>query len=213
MPGWDKSFNELRIDLQQAYQNDLPGMHAQFQVVPPGRAKPDLSVIESQNPKKAGVLALFYPIKETPYLVLMKRNTYPGVHSGQISLPGGRVEEEDENWIATALRETEEEVGVPRNMVEVLGEITRVYIPPSNFLVQPVIGFTSVRPDFVPHEQEVDELLEIPVSAFCDPQNLRTTQVEARGFTMQVPAYHIDKNIVWGATAMMISEITHMLTS
>ena len=213
MLGWDKSFSELRIDLQQAFQKDLPGVHAQFQLVPPGRPKPDLTVIESQNPKKAGVLALFYPVKNTPHLVLMKRNTYPGVHSGQISLPGGQVEEDDENWIATALRETEEEVGVPRNMVEVLGEITRVYIPPSNFLVQPVIGFTSIRPDFIPHDKEVDELLEVPVSAFCDPKNLRTTQVQARGAAMQVPAFHMGKNIVWGATAMMISEITYMLTS
>lgn len=211
MPGWDKTYNELVADLQHAFKQELPGMDAQYKLVPPSRAKPNLELIESRSPKKAGVLALFYPVNNVPHVVLMKRNTYPGVHSGQISFPGGKVEDQDKNWVDTALRETEEEIGVPRQHISVLGQITRVYIPPSNFLVQPVIGVANKRPHFIPHQHEVDELLEIPFSQFCNHNNRRTTKVEARGFTMTVPAYHIGKNIVWGATAMMISEVTQML--
>ena len=213
MPGWDKSFSALIADLEKAFERELPGMPAQFRMVPAGRGKPDLEEIERQNPKRAGVLALFYPVEDKPHVVLMKRNTYPGVHSGQISFPGGRVEDEDANLVATALREAEEEVGVPRQAVNVLGEISKVYIPPSDFLVQPVIGYADQRPMFVPEDEEVDELLEVPIAAFCDPKNLRSTKVDVRGFTMHVPAYHIDQHIVWGATAMMMSEITHMLSS
>ncbi len=210
MPGWD-NFQAFLRKIEQASQGNLPGQDAQFKLVPPGRDKPNLDLIESQNPKRAGVLALFYPVEDQPHVVLMKRNTYPGVHSGQISFPGGRLEPEDADLTETALRETEEEIGVDRSSIRVLGLLSKVFIPPSNFLVQPVMGFLDHRPEFVPHDHEVDELLELPMSSFTNPQNLRATRVDVRGFKVDVPAFHINGNIIWGATAMMMSEITHMV--
>ena len=132
MRGWD-NFDDFSGVLREGLSSSLPGMDAQYKLVPPGRARPDLAEIKhTRNPRLAGVLALFYPIDQIPHVVLMKRNTYPGVHSGQISFPGGQHEEFDHDMVATALREAEEEVGVERESVEVLGSLTEVYIPPSH---------------------------------------------------------------------------------
>jgi 8-oxo-dGTP pyrophosphatase MutT (NUDIX family) len=211
MLGWDRDFEKFRTYLELGLLNDLPGFEAQFKLVPPTRNRPDFKEIERQNPRIAGVLALFYPVENVPHLVLMKRNTYPGVHSGQISLPGGQKENIDHDLIATALRETHEEIGVKPDTIDVLGYLTKVFIPPSNFLVQPVVGVMASKPSFVPDVKEVDELLEIPFSLFSDARNFKETTVQARNLKMKVPAYHVNNEIIWGATAMMISELTHLL--
>ena len=213
MLGWDNNFDIFKVALRNGLALGLPGVEAQYRLVPPDRPRPNFVDIENKNPRKAGVLALFYPIHEVPHLVLMKRNTYPGVHSGQISLPGGQIEEIDENITQTALRETHEEIGVHPNIVQVLGNLTQVYIPPSNFLVQPVLGFTNSRPEFIPEQKEVSEVIEVPFVDFINRANFRETRVEARGLIMQVPAYHINEHIIWGATAMMISEMIALLKS
>lgn len=211
MRGWDSSFLAFREHLAQALRRDLPGIEAQFRLVPPGRPKPNLEEIkQSKNPRKAGVLALLYPIEDKPHLVLMKRHEYPGVHSGQISFPGGQWEPHDADLFATALRETQEEIGVAHGYVKVIGGLSEIYIPPSNFLVQPVVGIANTRPEFVPEEKEVQRILEIPFREFLNPANLRVTNVKARGFTMRVPAYAVENEIIWGATAMMIAELTHL---
>lgn len=212
MLGWAKDFDRFSDQLVRGIAQGLPGMDAQYSLVPPNRPRPDLALVKQEkNPRLAGVLALFYPIENTPHLVLMKRNTYPGVHSGQISLPGGQIEPHDENIVATALRETHEEIGVATQHIEVVGQLTELYIPPSNFLVQPVVGFARSRPDFVPEVKEVDRLLEIPFVEFAMPENLRETTVNARGFTLNVPAFTVDGEIVWGATAMILSELLALL--
>jgi 8-oxo-dGTP pyrophosphatase MutT (NUDIX family) len=141
----------------------------------------------------------------------MKRNTYPGVHSGQISFPGGQKEDVDGDLIATALREADEELGINQLDVEVLGALTEVYIPPSNFLVEPIVGLQNERPSFKADATEVHSILEVPFSAFLKSENFKTSKVEARGYTLEVPSYHVHNEVVWGATAMMISELTHLL--
>lgn len=211
MPGWDSSFSAFTGYLSEALQGTLPGLNVQHKLVPAGRKSINLEEIKITNiPRKAGVLALFYPVKEVPHLVLMKRHDYPGVHSGQISFPGGQWEQHDPDLYATALRETCEEIGVPQTAVKVLGGLSEVYIPPSNFLVQPVVGVAAVRPQFVPEVQEVQKILEIPFNAFLNPSNLRETEVNVQGSTLRVPAYLIHNEVVWGATAMMIAELTHL---
>jgi 8-oxo-dGTP pyrophosphatase MutT (NUDIX family) len=208
MRGWANDFERFSQALKTSIALGLPGADAQYSLVPPNRPRPDLNAVKQEkNPRLAGVLALFYPIENTPHLVLMKRNTYPGVHSGQISLPGGQIEPHDVDIEATALRETHEEIGVAPNLVDVVGRLTELYIPPSNFLVQPIVGFAKSRPDFVPEAKEVERVLEIPFAAFAQPENLRETTVSARGFTMQVPAFTIGDEIIWGATAMILSEL------
>jgi 8-oxo-dGTP pyrophosphatase MutT (NUDIX family) len=212
MLGWAKDFDHFSNELASAMAKGLPGMDAQYSLVPPNRPRPDLALVKKEkNPRLAGVLALFYPIENTPHLVLMKRNTYPGVHSGQISLPGGQHEAHDASIIATALRETHEEIGVETRHIEVIGQLTELYIPPSNFLVQPVVGLAKFRPSFVPEAKEVHRLLEIPFAEFAKPENLKETTVSARGFTINVPAFSVDGEVVWGATAMILSELLALL--
>lgn len=210
MRGWD-NYIEFTDQLRSAFDYALPGANAQYKLVPPGRPRPNLDEIrQKRNPRLAGVLALFYPLANEPHLVLMKRNTYPGVHSGQISFPGGQKEDVDSNLIATALREADEEVGINQVDVEVVGALTEVYIPPSNFLVEPVVGVQHKRPTFKADETEVHSILEVPFSLFMRTENFKTSKVEARGYTLEVPSYHIHNEVVWGATAMMISELTHL---
>ncbi len=211
MPGWDKQFSSFSNHLRDTLKTGLPGADAQYKLVPPGRERPNIEQIKHlRNPRLAGVLALFYPVDEVPHVVLMKRNTYPGVHSGQISFPGGQKEDYDADLVATALREAEEEVGVNAGQIEVLGSLTDVYIPPSNFLVQPVVGIQSKRPAFIPDKTEVHTILEVPFHLFLDKSNLKPSRVSARDYTLEVPAYHIKDEVIWGATAMMLSELTHL---
>ena len=209
MLGWD-NFESFTEALKRAATLELPGVEAQFKLLPPGRKRPDFKEIISNNPKKAGVLALFYPRNNQPYLVLMKRNSYPGVHSDQISLPGGQLEDLDVDLVETALRETEEEIGIQRSQINVVGKLTQVFIPPSNYLVQPVIGTSFHDLSFSPNPTEVQALIETPFAEFLNKKNFITTKLMVRGIEMEVPAYHINNEIIWGATAMMIAELVHM---
>lgn len=169
--------------------------------------------IAKKNPKRAGVMALFYPdVNQNTKLLLILRKTYQGVHSNQIGFPGGKVEEKDENILETALRETHEEVGVTPESVEVLKELSEVYIPPSNFLVQPFMGIYSNPGRFVIQESEVEALVEVYLRDFLDnsnhiEENLSTSYAKS----INVPAYKLNGYTVWGATAMMMSEIKELL--
>ena len=169
--------------------------------------------IKRENPRKAGVMALFYPNdQQRTHLLLILRKTYKGVHSNQIAFPGGKVEEEDPDLVATALRETYEEVGVPPEKVEVIKSLTQVYIPPSNFEVQPFIGLYRKSNPFILQESEVEALVEVPLTDFMDDskifvQKLNTSYAE----NIEVPAFKLNGYTVWGATAMMLSEIKALL--
>lgn len=169
--------------------------------------------IEERNPHKAGVLALFYPGKNNQtYLVLILRKTYKGVHSNQVGFPGGRVEQTDLNLEDTALRETEEEVGVPKNEVEVVKKLTKLYIPPSNFWVQPYLGVLHRYPKFIPQESEVEKILEVNLDDFLNDENIVSKKLSTSyAKEIEVPAYDLNGYIVWGATAMMLSEIRELL--
>lgn len=193
---------------------ELPGEAIQLKMAPIERLiELKTKARELHTAKRAGVMALFYPDsnKET-HLILILRKTYKGVHSAQIGFPGGKFEDEDGNLEVTALRETEEEVGVPRDTVSVLKELTEVYIPPSNFFVQPFIGITTRTPNFIPQEDEVEALLEVSLTHFMDDAVL-TTKVLSTSYAtnIDVPAFLLNGHIVWGATAMMLSEVRELL--
>ncbi len=157
-------------------------------------------------------MALFYPgLERQTHLVLILRNTYPGVHSNQIGLPGGKQEAGDRDLKETALRETHEEIGVPQGHIEVIRAITEVYIPPSNFEVHPFIGLYEKEAAFVIQESEVAALIEVALADFMDDsklmmQNLSTSYAE----NIAVPAFELNGHTVWGATAMMLSEIKEL---
>jgi len=168
---------------------------------------------KKKYPRKAAVLALFYPEKNNEAsLLLILRKTYKGVHSNQIGFPGGKVEEVDFDIEATALRETEEEVGVKSHKVEVLKKMSDVYIPPSNFEVTPFIGIHHDPVHFTIQETEVEDLVKVSVDDFMNDSKV-FEQVLSTSYAknISVPAYEFNGHVVWGATAMMISEIKALL--
>lgn len=186
----------------------LPGEVAQFLMAPVGRRDSKLYEAEKQNARKSAVLILLYPHEQTIHTLLIQRPVYEGVHSGQVAFPGGKFEEEDIHLMNTALREANEEVGVVKDDVQIVGKLTDLYIPPSNFLVSPYIGYTPFKPEFIADAYEVNKLIPTDLFGLNNP-DLVSEQVikHGSGYTLKTPCYVIDDLIVWGATAMMISEL------
>jgi 8-oxo-dGTP pyrophosphatase MutT (NUDIX family) len=190
----------------------LPGPDAQYRMAhglrrnyptPTGGGRP------------AGVLALLYPFLEDWAIVLIQRPSHNpnDRHSGQISLPGGKYEEADGNLQTTALRETEEETGVLAADVTIMGALTPLYIPVSNFMVSPYVGVIGYRPEFIPQAGEVAAIIEAPIGQFTDSGNRKFKDMTPQpGMTLQgVPYFDIGGQVVWGATAMILSELVHLV--
>lgn len=177
------------------------------------RIRPNLEEIQKRNPDKAGVMALFYAgSKKTTMVMLILRKTSHGVHSGQMGLPGGRVELRDKNIEETAIRETYEEIGVRTSNIISLKELSRVYIPPSNFWVYPFIGIAKGAVKFIRQESEVEELVPVKLEELMDDANLvRVNRMDETGTEVEVPAFSFNDKIVWGATAMMLNEVKYLL--
>ena len=190
----------------------LPGKRAQFNMAPIPRREAGHSTRPHAGAKVNGVLILFYPHDDDIFLPLILRPTYRGVHSGQVALPGGRIEDVDAGVVACALREAEEEIGVPPSQVAVLGQLSSLYIGASNNIVYPAVGWTDARPHFQADEREVAKLIETPLSALLDPANLHREQRDVRGRTALVPYFVICDQIIWGATAMILGELLELPT-
>ncbi len=165
-----------------------------------------------KNPRKAGVMALFYPGHDNrTYLLFILRKTYAGVHSNQIGFPGGKQEAIDSSLLDTALRESEEEVGIDPDRVTVIRPISELYIPPSNFEVRPYIGVYDKSRPFTIQESEVAALVEVPFIEVMDERVLTTRKMRTSyASELEVPAFELGGYIVWGATAMMLSEIKEL---
>ena len=192
----------------------LPGRAAQFLMAPMERIKSLKEAdIAKLNPRQAAVMALFYPnASGETHIILMLRKTYKGVHSNQVGFPGGKLEPEDRNEEEAALRETEEEIGVSAKDIRVIKKLTNIYIPPSNFWVQSFLGYVSYTPEFVPQEEEVEDLIEISLTEFMNDASLVTeTLSTSYAPRIEVPAFKLQGHIVWGATAMMLSEVKELL--
>ncbi|WP_373073445.1 CoA pyrophosphatase [Zeaxanthinibacter enoshimensis] len=167
---------------------------------------------EGIAPRKAGVMALFYPKEDMQtHLLLILRNTYPGIHSNQVGFPGGKHEESDKDLLHTALRETEEEVGVPATQVTVIRKLSELYIPPSNFEVHPYIGLYHEARPFKVDQTEVAALVEVSLNEFMDESIVRNKiMTTSYASSIAVPAFILNGYTVWGATAMMLSEIKEL---
>ncbi len=202
-------FSSLQNLVSKLKKIELPGEQFHYQLAPLFRQDELKALnVKHKNPKHAGVLSLLYPKQGETYMAFILRKTYKGVHSNQVGFPGGRYEEEDQNFKTTALRETEEEIGVPANQIKVIKALTELYIPPSNFLVYPFLGIMEEEPNFKLQESEVEALLEIPLSMCLDQSNFCNERIDASyAKLVEVPAYNFNGNVVWGATAMILSEI------
>jgi 8-oxo-dGTP pyrophosphatase MutT (NUDIX family) len=188
---------KMRITVEQI-RRSLEGFHRSE------LGKPDL--------KKAAVLMLFYPKGNELYVLLTKRTEDVEHHKGQISFPGGSCDDEDDHIIATALRESEEEVGLPASAVEVLG-IFNEYETPSGFAITPVVAFAGSLPPLKPNAMEVAEILEVPVSLFLDKRNERVERITRLGRVIDVYFYRFGDYEIWGATAAMLRAFLRALTA
>lgn len=194
--------------IRKGFEKPLPGVAAHRMVVPLSRALNGVEEARSSGDfRESAVVALFREKNDEAHLVLMQRPAYDGVHSGQISFPGGKREDFDQDLRSTALREMTEEIGIREDEVQLLGALTEIFIPPSKFIVQPWIAFTHRELKFLPDPVEVSEVLEFPWRKFQEGASLQEVDMNIRGFKAKVPAFVIDDKVIWGATAMMIAEI------
>lgn len=198
--------------LEKNLQHPLPGELAQIKMAHParyqGRSIPPTAIL-------AGVLALFFPKNGQWNLVFIERVSHNprDVHKGQISFPGGRFDDGDGHSGQTALREAQEEVGVNPADVKLLGALTELYIPVSNFHVQPHVGFMEYAPQWQPQESEVADILEVPFDYFQNPNHQKVKDLVINpNFTLtDVPYFDLGGRILWGATAMIVSELLEVV--
>jgi hypothetical protein len=159
-------------------------------------------------------MMLFYPKAKKTHLVLIVRNSYEGVHSSQIAFPGGKYEKEDVELEQTALRETFEEIGVSSEKIQVLKAFSHLYIPPSNFMVYPFLGICTEEITFFPDSTEVAGIIELPLTTFLSDSIVVDAKINTSyARSIEVPVFKIDEHLVWGATAMMLSELKIVLNS
>ena len=207
------NFQDFLNGIPKIESEILLGETAHLKMVPPERKGIMKNIdLETKKPKKAAVMMLFYPKNTITHLVLIVRNAYPGVHSSQIAFPGGRAEEFDINLQETALRETHEEIGIPSHEINVIRPFTEIYIPPSNFMVYPFLGYCEHEIAFELQYEEVAGIIELPFSEFMDEAIVVTKSMETSySEAIEVPCFKVNEHYVWGATAMMLSELKETL--
>jgi 8-oxo-dGTP pyrophosphatase MutT (NUDIX family) len=201
-----KDFATFIEKLSIRLQKSLPGLDAHNKMASESRLKLKMPS-PNERTRESAVLILFYPSKNKIFAPLILRPQYDGVHGGQMAFPGGRAEKEDENLIRTAMREAQEEIGVRLTDIKVIGQLTKLYIPPSNFFVQPVVGYMNHKPEFYPDAREVDKVIEIALEEIINPEIIGRKMLNVRGVEIDAPFYQIQEHTVWGATAMMIAEL------
>lgn len=198
--------------IKKIQKAELRGEDAHGLYSPPYRPIISYEDILTKNPKFAAVNILLYLKNNEWYFPLMLRTENEhDRHSGQISLPGGKREETDENFAQTAIRETREEIGIDEHYIRIIREISPIYIPPSNFYVHPFISFTGKNPVFSLQEAEAVDLIEFPVNTLLtlteEPEMMALPST--RG--VEVPVLSFENYIIWGATSMILSEFSQLL--
>jgi 8-oxo-dGTP pyrophosphatase MutT (NUDIX family) len=203
-----------RLDaLRHALSGPLPG-HAMLQELS-GYRRLNVEQARTQDPppRDSAVLALIYPKEEELHTLLMLRPVYAGVHSGQVGFPGGKREEGDPSLEHTALREFQEETGAVTGEIQLLGALSPIYIPPSNVLVTPFVGYTAHLGELDPDPIEVAALIETPLELLLRDDILKKRRqfITVLGGDAEIPYYDVQGHVVWGATAMMIAELRQLL--
>jgi 8-oxo-dGTP pyrophosphatase MutT (NUDIX family) len=207
------SFKEFLNQLSKLKNLPLPGLESQLKMAAVERLEEMQAVaLENKLPKEASVMMLIYPKNDIPHFVLIERTQSKGKHSGQIAFPGGRKEKTDIDNSVTALRETEEEIGILMEDQELVMPLTSIYIPPSNYMVYPYLAFAKAELQFTPQPSEVKSIIEIEVSELLKDKNVsRTTLSTSYMQEVSVPCFYFGEIMVWGATAMMLQEIKDVL--
>lgn len=201
----DLSLSALVPELVQRLEEPLPGHEAHLQMAPRYPARRDDLSVDGRECREAGALVLLHLHDGQPSVVLTVRRDHLPDHGGQISFPGGQ-READETLSGTALREAEEEIGLSPPSVDVLGALTPLYIPPSNFCVHPFVGHPPSATSLRPTDAEVERILQVPLAHLLDPSTRMTETRRLNDTDVDVPYYDVAGYTVWGATAMMLAE-------
>jgi len=201
-------------ELKYKFQQPLPGLVSHQKMSPPHRAKALLKIQENRHlTRQSAVMVLLFPENEKLKTVFIKRSEYDGVHSGQIAFPGGKQEKTDTGFEATALRETFEEIGVTADKIEIIGQLSDLFIPPSNFIVKPFVGYCHEKPVYKIDSKEVQSVIEIDIDDFYSGKCIfeKEFSTGTAGKTIKAPYFAINGIEIWGATAMITSELLDLL--
>ncbi|MGE0077556.1 MAG: CoA pyrophosphatase [Bacteroidales bacterium] len=204
-------FGDFVNSLKTELTKELPGFGTQKTMSPSiredllGNTQPNVST------RQSAVLILLFPSDNKTCTLFIKRPVYDGPHSGQVSFPGGKLEEIDLSIFDTALRETQEEVGVEPSLVEIIGKLTPLYIPVSNSMVHPVIGTIKSVPITHPNLQEVEYPFFVPLSCLLNPANKSIKVISSHGRPISAPYYNVSNEMIWGATAMILAEFLEIV--
>jgi len=199
-----KEFAEkLRIEISKG----LPGSEVQWALASSDRLIRGFPRTPRDDAKAAAVMILLYPKVDLVHTVFIQRPDYDGVHGGQISFPGGKTEESDIDLIHTAIRETSEEIGVNGSEINIISKLTPLYIPVSNILVTPVVGWMENQPLFKHQEDEVVFIIEADLSTLINPSIIKTRPFEIRNEMIDIKYFAYKGHTIWGATAMILHEL------
>ena len=199
--------------IRTALYNVLPGEKAHQLMAPRPKYIEGIEGIHNAPPVNSAVLALVVPYQNALAIPFIKRANAGKYHAGQIALPGGKMEKEDTNALQTALRECHEEIGVAEEEVSILGVLSDIYIPLSNFNITPIVGTTLQLPEFTLSVNEVEKVILVKLSDLFDDKNKTTYKFTRHGREIVAPGYRIDENFIWGATAMIIAELEQLMKS
>jgi 8-oxo-dGTP pyrophosphatase MutT (NUDIX family) len=200
------NINQLKYKLAEK----LPGIDSHIKMAPEHRAEELFKINPNDlNPRLSAVLIILFHEDGKLKIVFIRRSEYVGIHSGQIAFPGGRYEESDKELKTTALREVEEEIGIKTETVDILGHLTDLYIPPSNFMVRAFVGYVNEKPVFNINEREVQEVLVLNYEHFKHPDVIKVREFKTHNSTRltKAPYFDVEGAIIWGATAMILTEL------
>ncbi|MBC6399766.1 MAG: CoA pyrophosphatase [Ekhidna sp.] len=205
-------FDRVTNFLEKRLQGSLPGAGAHELMKPVKADGTNFSIKHPVSPRESGVLILFHESEGDIRFPLIQRPAYKGVHSGQMALPGGKKETEDGDLFDTALREAKEEIGVDHLQVEILGSLSKFYVMASNYEVLPVIGKVKSKSNFTPDNHEVESIINARLSHLVNPNYMKEKRILVRGeVEMICPYFDLEDKIIWGATAMILSELVVIL--
>lgn len=208
-----RNIEKLAGGLERRLSGDLPGVNAQKQMAPSDRIRGIYPSAPNDKTSSGAVLILLYPVEGKIHTVLIQRPVYPGVHSNQISFPGGKSEKGDSSLVETAIRESEEEVGVSGKEIRFCGFLSPLFIPVSNIEVFPVVGILFSKPLFTPDPDEVCFIIEANIEELSNPEIIKRKKMEISGKVITIPYYQIMDFHIWGATAMIISEFLEIYSN
>jgi 8-oxo-dGTP pyrophosphatase MutT (NUDIX family) len=202
---------EFAEKLKKEISRGLPGTQGQWALASSDRMVKGFPRDPRADSQEAAVMILLYPANDSIHTAFIQRPSYDGVHGGQISFPGGKREASDTDLIQTALREASEEIGVNISEINIINTLTPLYIPVSNIVVTPVLGWMEKQPDFIRQEEEVVFIIEADIRTLLDPTIIKTKPFEIRGEMIDIKYFDYKENVIWGATAMILHELFTIL--